>query len=419
MTLDDLRERIKDEVVLHEGDVAEWQWRQMGLPAEAAELGLSAADFSRLVNQVSQSIAPDLPRISDVKTSIQTLARQRNKQLSERDIQQIVTDAERARLTRAFVVDTWLPAILATIPDSPTASSAMATPAADPLTNLGQTTASAGVTRQKIRQILAGHDQLIPAGVLRSIFVAIDDDPQRMADEVVAYLSEQHFAAVNPPQGDTLKDKLLSTDWKHLSSWADAPYRDMLTKEPVVPPRPAAVTPPPSQNRPVSLPPQAEKGLPNWAVLLLAVLGAVGILWLVWLGVSDRQATREPTSIASDTTPAKRTKPKKNHSATGKSKTKRTHSESGSNGTIDLGATVSRNNEPTAKPDTPYDEIERAVGQYGERRASQGSKWGLWRKKDWMILPIYDDITLFSDGRATVLVNNRSYEINRQGERVE
>ncbi|GAA4402310.1 hypothetical protein GCM10023187_17270 [Nibrella viscosa] len=121
MTLEELKERIKDEIVLHEGDVAEWEWRQKGLTAEAQQLGLSPADFSRLVNQVSYAVAPDFGRISELKSRIIDTAQKQQKQLYQSDMRSFVEEADRARLSRAFVTDKWIPALLDAIPDAPPA----------------------------------------------------------------------------------------------------------------------------------------------------------------------------------------------------------------------------------------------------------------------------------------------------------
>ena len=117
MRLEELRERIKNEVILREGDVADYQWRQMGLTDEASKLELSELDFGRLVNQVSLSVASDSSRITGVKDIILKLAGQRCNKLTEADIRQIVDKAELVNLTRSFVVDMWMPTLLQQIPD--------------------------------------------------------------------------------------------------------------------------------------------------------------------------------------------------------------------------------------------------------------------------------------------------------------
>jgi hypothetical protein len=81
------------------------------------------------------------------------------------------------------------------------------------------------------------------------------------------------------------------------------------------------------------------------------------------------------------------------------------------------------NTRSTPTPETPpreelYDELGSDVGQYGERPARKGEQWGLWRKNRWMVLPVYDHIEVFREGRARVTVNGNSYDIDRNGNRV-
>ncbi len=231
MTLDELRERIKDEVVLHEGNVADYQWRQMGLTDEAAKLGVSGPDFGRLVNQVSLTVAPDLGRITEIKEDILRLARQRRKQLTDADIRQLVDDAERAHLTRSFVVDTWIPTLLRQVPDMPEpsvpelpptvpkpepvaapAAQPVAVPAWEPVAAPGETAES---VRRKVTEVLSDYDGYIPAPAIRSLFRTINYNEADLSVAIWNYLQIHQYVPDREPPSGSLRDKLTSTDWRY------------------------------------------------------------------------------------------------------------------------------------------------------------------------------------------------------------
>lgn len=115
MSIDDLRERIREEIILHEGNVAAWEWQQKGLVSEAAQLQLSPEEFYRLVNYLSNTVAPDFGRLSDLKLEI--IERYRLGQaLSPEELNAFVRKAEQLQLNRAFVVDRWIPVITKGLP---------------------------------------------------------------------------------------------------------------------------------------------------------------------------------------------------------------------------------------------------------------------------------------------------------------
>lgn len=216
MTIDELRERIKDEIVLHEGDVADYQWRQMGLTDEAGSLGLSPADFSRLVNQISLNVQPDFGRITDLRTRILSRLTQQKGQLTPADLNQIVQDAEPARLTRSFVVDVWVPALQKQIPVTNTGSApprpATVTPAAEPVSTSIET---ADTVRRKVMDVLSDYEGYIPAAAIRSLFRAISYNEADLSVTIWSYLQIHQYVPDREPQGITLRDKITSTDWRH------------------------------------------------------------------------------------------------------------------------------------------------------------------------------------------------------------
>ncbi|RYF65777.1 MAG: hypothetical protein EOO39_24255, partial [Cytophagaceae bacterium] len=119
MSLDELRERIKNELVLHEGNVADWQWARTGLPTEATELGIT--DFLRLVDDVTRQLNPQFGKIIDLQTLIRKVGTDNQKKLSDVQIGGFALDAERLGLSRTFVIDQWVPRLMAQIPDAPVA----------------------------------------------------------------------------------------------------------------------------------------------------------------------------------------------------------------------------------------------------------------------------------------------------------
>ena len=248
MSLDELKERIKDEVVLREGDLFDWQWRQLGLVAEAEELGVPESEFLAVVNDVSRAINPYFGRISDLKIKVADLARLQRKKLTDPQINQIVAEATRLQLLPDFVRERWIPAILSTLPEPaplpeepvrtepvvvPTNETSkpqpVLTPSSPPVPPVNVTAtppvAALGIDREavarKVRQFLDEYvaDKLIPARVLKPLFLATNFDETVLADAVLSYLSANFYAAETAVKGESLKDKLLSTDWRHLSWW--------------------------------------------------------------------------------------------------------------------------------------------------------------------------------------------------------
>ena len=268
MTIDELRDWIKDEIVLHEGDMAEWQWRQKGLTAEAKSLGLSDADFSRLVNQVSLSVQPDFDKISTVRNTILTLARQRRSKLTPADIETLVKQAEPARLSRAFVTEKWIPALLQTLPVEPEPITPPPTvpiqPVVEPVGTPGETAES---MRRKVTESLDDFKGRIPAPAIRSLFRTINYNEADLSIAIWSYLQIHQYIANPEPTGDSLRDKLVSTDWQI------RPAKPV--SEPTPPQQPVYDSPPPVVRTFTATPGRVKKGQPvtlEWDVEnLLAV----------------------------------------------------------------------------------------------------------------------------------------------------
>lgn len=320
MSLDELNERIKEEVVLREGDLFEWQWRQMGLVAEAEALGVPAGDFLGLVNNVSRAINPYFGRISDLKIKVADLARLQRKKLTDPQMGQIVADAERLQLPPDFVKSRWIPAILATIPEpveSPNPPVTVApvvlptpepipapiaatvpvspvSPATPPPVPISVNGVDRDAVMRKVHQFLDEYvsDKHIPIRVLKPLFLATNFDETVLAEAVLGYLSANFYAAETSVQGETLKANLLSTDWRHLSWWGQASAT------------PVAAVPPSSA---------ARRGSSDSSVIGMALVAVGLMIGAVWWATRDKpaQVLKTPASVqAADSVPATRSKKK-------------------------------------------------------------------------------------------------------------
>lgn len=430
MTLDELRERIKNELVLNEGNVADWQWTRTGLPAEATELGIT--DFLRLVDDVSRSLNAQFGKILDLQALIRKLAVDNQKKLSEVQIGGFALDAERLGLSRSFVVEQWVPHILTKIPDPPKEEPAKPNPSIDtpgPAANKsvpapapvpastggpppGTLVETAETMQQKVRDILDDYKEHIPAPAIRALFRAINYDEKTLADAVLAYLTANFYASEKEPQGATLREKLTSTDWRHLAWWDQpAPATNVPTSSVPLPPSPAAVsaTPAPAVTKSTST---------GWRDFLVALLVAGGLIGFVMVLVkstgSSAKEDRQPAKTeqaGSRTEKETRTPPKRKRSRTADTKAKKQQVDRNS----DTEASASA---PVPPREEAYDELLDDVGQFGERPARKGSQWGLWRKGKWMVLPVYDEIQVYKDGRAHVSINGNSYDLDKNGNRI-
>ncbi|OIN58049.1 WG repeat-containing protein [Arsenicibacter rosenii] len=423
MTVEELRERIKNQIVLHDGDLADWQWTPTGLPAEATELGIT--DFRRLVNDVSRQLNSYFGRILDLKEKVRVQARKQQKKLSNGDIDEIVQEAERLTLSRGFVADQWIPAILQTVTDvdaAPVIPAAVADRKPVPVAPLSESDAS---IRQKVNEILDDYDRHIPVQTLRTLFRAINAEEQQLAEAVQAYLSANFFGAETEPNGNTLKEKLLSTDWRHLSWWKarTAPVTP-LPAEPVRPPVAQPVNPslgrsnhpmvdtnyrtPPVAPPPVNVPPR--RNLAGfWGVLF-----ALAFMLIIYLMIKGGK--KDSSSQPGEQTRTEQTETPSSTKKKGKKKRKQP-AEDVAGDTRENDRTGSESSAPV-KSLPEYEELRDQVGQYKEQPAMKKGKWGLWRNEKWFIKPIYDDITVFEDGRATVTLGGASFEIDRYGNRV-
>lgn len=427
MTIDELRERIKNQIVLHDGDLADWQWPATGLPEEATELGIT--DFRRLVNDVSRQLNSYFGRILDLKDKITAQARQQQKKLSNGDIEDIIKEAERLTLSRGFVADQWIPVILKAVPEPvagggglPAQPSALsATPAPESVPNV-----SSAEISQKVKDILDDYDRHIPVLALRTLFRAIGGDEAALAEVVRAYLAANFFSAEKEPTGQTLKEKLLSTDWRHLSWWETnaAPVVTAVSAPAVAPgPQPNGTQsapghpmvdrnyqtpPPPAQSVKPSRPPQRTNLSGLWGVLFALVFLLIVYVMIKGGGKNqssegdERVNTEQPEAPAKNKTSQKKRRKKKN--------------ELLANERSEEVKPATQSKQSQVEPD--YEELRDEVGQYNEQPAKKNGRWGLWRNEKWMIKPIYDEVSVFEEGRASVRLGSASFDIDRYGNKV-
>lgn len=116
MTLDTLRESIKNELVLQTGNVFAGRWHALNLVQIAAGLGISGPDFLALINTENQALAPNLSCINILKTAIEHQAKGRQNTLTDVQRIEFINKAGLLDLPRSFVMQEWIPIILAGLP---------------------------------------------------------------------------------------------------------------------------------------------------------------------------------------------------------------------------------------------------------------------------------------------------------------
>lgn len=467
MTLEELRDRIKNEVVLYEGELADWQWRQKGLVAEASELGIS--DFTRLVNDISRQVNRDFGKILDLKKKIVTIALQRQNKLTDTDINLFVTEAERVQLSRAFVTEQWIPAILEALPVSstpgvesvsgglspvPSETRPQTPPVPEPVPAIDKVES----VRKKIKSILDDYDKHIQAQSLKFLFKAVDYDEAALAEEIRLYLSENFYASVNPPRGTSLKEKLISTDWRHLSWWEKEQPRPNpepagYVKTPTgytsasattstgngqqnrvpgtvwpAPDRPQQILPPPVQ------PPESPKksSFSDAALIGLAILSALVLIWVVLRMTRGEEPEPQPERKRTKTNASIGQSPGKSSGLKNRAKnrTSKTGEETISGEGKDTEfRLLDEENPGKGKPENrvktvaekplPFDQVDDAVGEFGLRVARKGRFWGYINERNrWIIDPQYDLATPFNNGKASVEMDGVQFFIDRSGNRI-
>jgi hypothetical protein len=408
MTLDDLRERIKHELILHEGNIADWQWNRTGLPTEATELGIP--NFLRLVDDVARPLNAQFGKILELQTVIRKVATDSNRRLSAVQIGGFALEAERLGLSRTFVTEQWVPRLVAQLPDldatdvvpppprpaQPAGTSIPGT-SANPSANV-PTPETAASMQQKVRDSLDDYKEYIPAQAIRTLFRTISYDENALAEAILTYLRDSFYASETEPTGSTLREKLTSTNWRHLVWWDRQPETTPL-------PKPTAPPPPPLGT---------SAGMPaGLRDLLLALLIAGGLIGFMIFLIKSGQSGTSAGTLQEQQVDSSRNQPAL--PATKKTRRKKTRRDK----ELDNQRATSQAAEPQRPPrERPYDELRSDVGQYGERPARKGEQWGLWKKNYWLISPQYDAVEVFQNGRARVSINGNTYEVDKNGDRI-
>ncbi|KAA9354563.1 WG repeat-containing protein [Larkinella humicola] len=278
--------------------------------------------------------------------------------------------------------------------------------------------------RQKIQEVFGPYDRHVPAHVINRLFVAIPSDETTLTQEIIGYLLEHNYEALETPKGQSLREQLISTDWrqKEAKIWLAEPQQPVATLSGDV------------SVHPISTPfSQSNK------VLIALVIVFVSILLWLWKGKLteiDSGAGRDEVAELEQTrsSGAVQVKETIRQPNVGKAAKKvallPTAAESvAKNSTPLLSPTettqvpVAAASEPaepaTAVPTKPYDSVDSQVGDFGLRAARKGGKWGYVDQKDkWHIDPVYDDVTPFLNGKATVVLDGQQIVVDRDGGRI-
>lgn len=478
MTLAELENLIREEIVLR----GEYEGLEGVFLDKVQPLGLDIDDVRRLMEKVRVQLDNNSDLLEDLRTRIRTLGERRANRLTHDDLNILAADAARLYLTPDFVRNRWVPVVLNLKPATPPAPPTVPPPAET--APVAETPApppaetrpllSDEAVRRKIHEILDEYDGHIPAQNLRFLFKAIDYDEQALAKKILAYLSENFYASVKPPKGATLKEKLLSTDWRHLSYWEreekppvpqpegpklilfEASPADIRRGEAVNLRWKAANTAsvtligvgqnlPPEGNRTV-VPAKTttytlrgqngdtlgvvtvEVAKPSlldraglWGVVLALLMLALTV-WVIQYDPEKEAEERESRERKPRTSKRKETSARQDESRsevsaadeprqTGRTTEPRKQAEEPARS--ETAAESSR------RPD--YDQLVEGSGDFGEQPARKDGLWGLWMpdEKRWLIKPKYDDVTVFKDGRARVVLNGSVFDIDPSGERIE
>ncbi|MFD1144436.1 WG repeat-containing protein [Larkinella insperata] len=251
------------------------------------------------------------------------------------------------------------------------------------------------------------------------MFLVIPNDETILTQEIMGYLLEHNYEALKTPEGQSLRERLISTDWrqKEETKWVPEPQ-----------PLPIATD---VSVHPVAIPlSQSNKVLIALVILFVSVL-----LWL-WKGklsaidkssVSD--STESLSSVGSTAVAGKEVTTQSNaalvqrpHSAfpgaaTPVAKEARGTSPASKSEKVLETSSVNKIGENSVAK--PYDAVDDRVGDFGLRAARKGSKWGYVDQKDqWHIDPVYDDVTPFQNGKAVVMLDGQQISIDRDGVRI-
>ncbi len=434
MNRDELLDRIKSEVILREGEIREHEWRQIGLLTEAVASGISERDFFQLVQDVSRKVDSDLPRITSLGTKIKEAAERSNRQLTEEDLKQFVSEAERLQLPRTFVEKKWIPQIVSTVPiaaveearlvpDPQSSQQRKPVQREKPATNPVKTKSRQAGFIEKGQPI---------SNEFENSQLFIDQNSKQLYTPVQEPALEHPVKSFLRPVGATLSNvdlwrRLLNTSlkwsgiffglvWKVLAFITVSAFNAILAFGRLLG--------------------RAEFWRATASLIRVAMV--VGIGWWLWSWYSNKvsKAVPGPTNVAtviSTKAPrhSKKHKKGKSHSVNYALASTKAGAgmPAGSQPNVDGKGSLTKTNAPdsslsvaqsnqSAVTSRQYDSILDRVGQFGERPAAKNGKWGLWANDRWFIQPEYDEIDVFKNNVATVRLNGQLFNIGRRGNQI-
>lgn len=273
--------------------------------------------------------------------------------------------------------------------------------------------------RQKIQEVFNGYERHVPADVIKRLFVSVpSSDETVLTQEIMGYLLEHNYEALKTPQGQSLRERLISTDWqqKEEKKWQSEPMVMPMTTDVSAHPIPIPFS-------------QSNKVLIALVILFVSIL-----LWL-WKGKLSAIDTGGNRDEAADAEQVSKVAPILEKEVSPLSGFEKPGRQTAAKSLGINEATKDKANLPTPsaevtqsltteKPETveavkPYDHADTHVGDFGLRVARRGSKWGYVDTKDqWHIDPVYDDVMPFQNGKASVILDGQQIVIDGNGVRI-
>ena len=280
--------------------------------------------------------------------------------------------------------------------------------------------------RQKIQEVFGHYDRHVPADVINRLFVAIPSDETTLTQEIMGYLLEHNYEALHTPKGQSLREQLISTDWrqKEVKKWLPEPEEHLAV--------PMATN--------VSVHPIPTPFSQSNKVLIALVIVFVSILLWLWKGkLTEIDSGTGRVELAEteqgQSNPTVQIKETIRQPNSGKFLKKAVGlpipEASIVKNNTNLISTISQTDQSPADktvelvepaitvPVKPYDSVDTHIGDFGLRAARKSGKWGYIDQKDkWHIDPVYDDVTPFQNGKATVVLDGQQIVIDRDGARI-
>lgn len=273
--------------------------------------------------------------------------------------------------------------------------------------------------RQRIQEVFGHYDRHVPAEVIKGLFLVIPNDETTLTQEIMGYLLEHNYEALKTPEGQSLRERLISTDWrqKEEKNWVPEPQPLPMTAD--------------VSAHPVAIP----LGQSNKVLITLVILFVSVLLWL-WKGKlseidkgTQSDSSESLPSAAGAVVPGNEVTTQSNAALVQRQRAGSPTSPSSVAETNTVTIPVPKTDKPVEMPLSdkpleaslvmPYDAVDDRVGDFGLRAARKGNKWGYVDPKDqWHIDPVYDDVTPFRNGKAIVMLDGQQISIDRDGVRI-